>query len=82
LDLVDTTLSWPFLHSSLEHLTFQHFFSCIQAPSIQLVCISCSDQSCLVVICLINSLVNEAPSSNSSCCVIIIFLSILSWTTA
>ncbi|KAJ6894991.1 hypothetical protein NC652_028665 [Populus alba x Populus x berolinensis] len=37
LDLVDTTRSWPFLHSSLEHLTFLHFFSCIQAPSIQLI---------------------------------------------
>ncbi|KAG6735245.1 hypothetical protein POTOM_062214 [Populus tomentosa] len=54
LDLVDTTRSWPFLHSSLEHLTFLHFFSCIQAPGIQLVWISCSDHSCLVGICLIH----------------------------
>ncbi|KAJ7000959.1 hypothetical protein NC653_011422 [Populus alba x Populus x berolinensis] len=51
LDLVDTTPSWSFLHSSLEHLASVHLFPCIKAPSIQLVCISRGDQSCLGEIC-------------------------------
>ncbi|KAG6777678.1 hypothetical protein POTOM_017506 [Populus tomentosa] len=78
LDLVDTTPSWSFLHSSLEHLASVHFFPCIQAPSIQLVCIS-RRGSVLLSRDMLKCLVTEAsPSFNSgipgycSCVVIIL----------
>ena len=83
LDLVGTTPSWSFLHSSLEHLASVHFFPCIKAPSIQLVCISRRGS---VLLCrdMLKCLLKEAsPSFNSGIpgycsCVVII----LSRTTA